>query len=443
MLRRLWHNYVTSDLGDDLEDAYLSKIMFVNTFSIIGNFSLLTFSILSFLSGKPFYAATELVFFLIGLANLMLLRRTGNAKLASSVILSFMIGILVFLFVTGGTQETGFLWYFTYPLLAFFLKERKEGGLWVAGLAWATVIAALLQQLGILPPPAYSAAQTALLLVSLSAVSLLAISYSNIRAKLEEVRAARAVEQYQRRLLEDQLDIARSFQQVLLPKEDIDIPGAEVASSYRTAQKVGGDYFDYMMIDENRIAVILCDVSGHGIASAMGMVNIRSIFRTLLLGEFDSPSSTMRKANNILTKEFRDDQFATLSFYIYDQSTHDLHYCNAGLPHAVHFSDESGTIREIESIALPLGVVADNDQYVDKTVSLGKGDLFIAYTDGIVEAMNSSRDEFGRSRLLAAISRNSDKSPQAVNDAIVQDIDDFTVDWQVNDDRSIITLKAR
>ena len=443
MLKRLWHNYVTSNLGEDLEFTYLSKILFVNSFSIIGTLSLLAFSTLSFVSGKPVYAAIELVFFTIGLANVILLRKTGNADRASTVILAFMIGILVFLYVTGGTQATGFLWYFTYPLLAFFLKERKEGGLWLVGLAWATVIAALLQQLGILPPPAYSAAQTVLLLVSLSAVSLLAISYANIRARLEEVRAAREAEQYQRRLIEDQLDIARSFQQVLLPTKDIDIPGAEVASSYRTAQKVGGDYFDYVMIDENRVAVILCDVSGHGIPSAMGMVNIRSIFRTLLLAGFDSPSSTMSKANNILTKEFRDDQFATLCFYIYDQSTRKLHYCNAGLPHAVHFSDESGTLREIESIALPLGVVPDNDLYVDKTLSLGVNDLFIVYTDGIVEAMNSSRDEFGRERFLSAISRSSDKTPQAINDAITKDIEDFVQDGHLSDDRSIITLKAR
>ncbi len=443
MLKRLWHNYVTSNLGDGLEEAFVSKVMFVNTFSIVGNFSLLAFSGLNFLSGKPGDAAIELFFSLIGLANLLLLRKTGNAELASSVILSFMIGVLAFLYVSGGTYTTGLFWYFTYPLLAFFLKEKKEGWLWLATLALTTVLAGLLQHLGMLPPPVFSAEQTVLLFVSLFAVTLLAVFYSNTRAKLEEVRVAREAEQYQRRLIEDQLDIARSFQQVLLPKGDIDISGAEVIGSYRTAWKVGGDYFDYLKIDENRIAVILCDVSGHGIPSAMGMVNIRSIFRTLLMGEFDSPASTIKRANNILTREFRDDQFATISFYIYHQNTRELQYCNAGLPHAIHFSGEHGTIEEIESIALPLGVLHDNGQYVDKTIVLGDGDLFIVYTDGVVEAMTASRDEFGKSRLLSAIKQNSGDSAQAINDAILQDIDDFILGRSVSDDISIITLKIR
>lgn len=443
MLKRLWLNYVTGNLDANAEYTYLSKVMFVNTFSIVGNLSLLAFSASYILSGNVLFAAVEFVFFLIGVSNLIVLRKTGNAEFASTIILIFMIGVLVFLYVTGGTQSTGILWYATYPLLAFFLKEKKEGLLWLSILVVITLVSALLQRIGIFPIEVYSLSQTALLVVSLFAVTLLAMFYANVRSKLEEMRMVRESEQYQKRLIEDQLDIARSFQQVLFPADSIDAPGAEVAGAYRTAQKVGGDYFDYLMIDDSRIAVILCDVAGHGIPAAMGMVNIRGIFRTLLLGDITSPASTIHMVNNILIKEFRDDHFAVISFYIYDQRTRELRYCNAGQPHAIYYSHNRDGLDEIESVALPLGVLENNDQYRDKTIALEPDDFFIVYTDGIVEAMNSTRDEYGKSRLFESIMRRRDGTAREINAEIIQDIDRFIMGLDMSDDLSVITLRVK
>ena len=442
MLRRLWLNYITSNLGDNIEYAYLSKILFVNTFSLVGTASLLAFSATYLISGEYLYAAIEFTFFLIGLGNLLALRKTGNADLASTIILFFMIGVLVFLYVTGGTQETGFLWYFTYPLLAFFLKEKKEGAIWLIALVAVTLNAALLQRIGIFPSPTYSIAQTVLLIVCLAAIALLTTFYANMRKKLEEVRVAREAEQIQRKLIEDQLDIARGFQEVLFPKEDIVSSGAEVAGAYRTAQKVGGDYFDFLMIDDSRIAVLLCDVSGHGVPAAMGMVNIRGIFRALLMGEITSPAAIFKKANNILIDEFRDEHFAAFSFCIFDQVTRKLQYCNAGQPHGVHYSAPNGGITEVESIAMPLGVMYNNNQYVDRAITLLPGDLFLMYTDGVTETANDAGEPYGKDRFYEVIMKCPGGSVQEINHAIMGDLEIYLSGKDVTDDTSIITLKA-
>ncbi len=413
--------------------------MFVNTFSIIGNVSLLAFSGFHALRSNYLFAVIELSFFAIGLLNIIALRKTRNADLASSIILFFMIGVLVFLYATGGTGNTGFLWYFTYPLLAFFLKGKKHGTLWLLALVGTTLMVFLLQRTGVVPFQAYSTLETAVLTITILVVASLTAFYANVQDRLEEVRAMREGERLQARIMESQLDVARGFQRVLLPAQDIAYEDVSVSAAYRTVGKVGGDYFDFVPIDENRIAVILCDVSGHGVPAALGMVNIRAIFRTLLKKDVRSPAQIMREINNTLVGELQDDYFITSFFFIYDRERREVIYCNAGQPPAIHYSD--GTLSEITSVALPLGVTPENP-YRDKTMALRRGDLFIIYTDGIVEAMNEARDAYGPKRLFRTIAKSRHQTATQINEAVIDDVDVFLNDHRMSDDISIVTLKV-
>lgn len=191
MLRTVWTNYITSGGAAEPECALLFK--FINTFSLVGVGSLLIFSVVHFLAGNLFYGCVELTVGVAGMLNVILLRSTHNANLASTVILLAMLTVFLFLLATGGLYGTGLLWLFTFPALAFFMKGSRRGAWWMAA-AFGEIAAMGLADYAYFLYTPYSSEVLRQLAASLLAVTLLVYFYQSIHENEDNLLRKRTQE---------------------------------------------------------------------------------------------------------------------------------------------------------------------------------------------------------------------------------------------------------
>lgn len=187
MFKRVWKSLFTSGLSANDNDSFLSKVIFVNAFSAVGVVSLCFFGITHISSEDYAEGAFEIFCSFIMLVNLILLRRTGNADAIATIQLALTVVVLAFLLVTGGIQNTGIYWYYTFPALAYFLKGRYEAILWIFALYLLSAAIILLHRLDYIETLPYSYVQLRQMLVSLLVVSLLVFFYEALKEKNDRV----------------------------------------------------------------------------------------------------------------------------------------------------------------------------------------------------------------------------------------------------------------
>jgi len=197
-------------------------------------------------------------------------------------------------------------------------------------------------------------------------------------------------------VMQEQLRLAAQIQQGLLPKKYPVVPGYDIAARTIPAQMVGGDYYDFITIDHNRLAVGLGDVTGKGLPASLLMANLQATLRgqTLLTA---SAKECIVRSNKLLFETTSDEKFVTLFYGILDTSTHQLLYCNAGHDHPFLFSEKQGQ-RRLGVGGVVLGIL-EQFPFQEDTVTLHDGDLLVIYSDGIPEAMNSDHVQFGAEKL--------------------------------------------
>jgi sigma-B regulation protein RsbU (phosphoserine phosphatase) len=230
-------------------------------------------------------------------------------------------------------------------------------------------------------------------------VGKIALAVKAMAAKLKLARE-RLIEQER---MKKELQIARGIQTALLPKADPALPGLRVASYYRAASEVGGDYYDFIETGGGRLGLAVADVSGKGVAGSMVMTMLRSIIR-LEAARNDSPHGLVCAVHAALRKDIPEDMFVTLFYAVLDPAARRLRYCCAGHNPAYLYSPGSGALRSLKSNGQPLGISfvddqAFNDRLEEGTQPFNDGDLFVAYTDGVTEAVNQRREQFGEQRV--------------------------------------------
>jgi len=213
----------------------------------------------------------------------------------------------------------------------------------------------------------------------------------------------RAVEQ---EVVQRDLDLARKVQRGMLPTQPPEVPGYHFFSFYQAARQVGGDYYDYVPLSGGRIAVVLGDVSGKGVAAAIVMAKLSGDVRFCLASEND-PVQALRRVNTMLGDRRWEDRFVTFLLAILDPTGHEITVVNAGhMPPLLRRA--SGEVEEIGSneAGVPLGVM-DDAEYRAYRCKLDVGDSLTLYTDGISEAMNADNEFYRAERLrLALTDRN-------------------------------------
>jgi serine phosphatase RsbU (regulator of sigma subunit)/pSer/pThr/pTyr-binding forkhead associated (FHA) protein len=215
------------------------------------------------------------------------------------------------------------------------------------------------------------------------------------------------------------LALAHEIQQRFLPQRAPETKEYEFFSFYRPMQQVGGDYFDYLPLSGDRIAIIVADVVGHGIAAALLMAKVSAESR-FALATSESAIEAVAKMNNSLSG-MNIDRFVTLALGILNTTTNKLTVVNAGHMPPIVRSAATGEIRQIaiDESGLPLGILEDYE-YEAVQIELGPGDIFVMYTDGINEAMNSDGMQLTTEKMIDEIREGQAKSPEAVGEQICQ-----------------------
>ncbi len=256
------------------------------------------------------------------------------------------------------------------------------------------------------------------------------------------VNALLAFELADKMLAKDELEIARDIQLSLQP----DLPalsGAQLAAFYRPAKEVGGDYYDVIQLDERRIAIILGDVSGKGMPAALYAVKLQGLFE-LLLDQPSSPKEVLCAINRLVAKRLYRQYFITalLAFIDFERSSMTL--ARAGHNPAVHYRAKMGKVDLLAPKGNGLGL-QNSDQFdghlIEQQVAIAAGDILVFYTDGITEAMNSEREEFGETRLSQLISDNASDSADELKERIITSLTSFVGKALFDDDVALVVLK--
>lgn len=229
----------------------------------------------------------------------------------------------------------------------------------------------------------------------------LAVAFSNHAAAALD--RARLVEEIQRRKeLEASLSIAREVQRRFMPSQMPQIPGYEAATWWYPNEAVGGDYCDVIPLADGRTAFCIADVCGHGLGPSLLMASVRASLRTLLLRE-TSPQVLLETLGHALVDDFQNGAFVTMVLAMLDPRSHHVRFANAGHAPAMLYRAATKSFIELESTALPIGVLDPPDCPLGPVLTMHPGDIIVLGTDGIVESMDQRGTQFGNQRLQECI----------------------------------------
>jgi len=245
--------------------------------------------------------------------------------------------------------------------------------------------------------------------------------------------------------LKRDLTTARDIQQYILPQvfppfpEDSD--KLDIYASMEAAKDIGGDFYDFFRIDDERIALVIADVCGKGIPAALFMAVSRTMIRAKG-SQCDNASECITETNRLLAAYSVDYMFVTVFYAIYNMRTGHITYCNAG-HNPPHLLRADGTIEELTQSKNIIVGAFDDIEYKEDTLQLEHGDTLVMYTDGVTEAINSQNEEFGTKRLDSILGRQGDSTCQQVIESIKAGIKEFVVDAEQSDDITMLVVKRK
>ena len=231
---------------------------------------------------------------------------------------------------------------------------------------------------------------------------------------------------------------AREIQMNFLPESNPVIPGYAIAGKSIPAANVGGDYYDFIRLDDHRIAIGLGDVSGHGLPSALVMANLQATIRSQAAFDAD-PARCLERANKLLFHSTDTHTFVSLFYGVLDTKKHSITYANAGQNWPVIFSATEKP-HMLFSHGLVLGVREDST-YEKEEIGINAGDFILIYSDGVTEAMNEHREQFGDERLTEVVRHITCLSPQSAIDEITCAVNAHAGKASQADDMTVVVVE--
>ncbi len=257
------------------------------------------------------------------------------------------------------------------------------------------------------------------------------------------VQVAQLVRQQQqqaqeRERIEQELRVARLIQQTLLPKHVPDLPGYQLAAYYQPAREVGGDFYDFLELDNGHFGLVVGDVTDKGVPAALVMATTRTMLRASAQ-RLDSPGEVLESVNDVIVPDIPPNMFITCLYAILDPATGLLRYANAGHDLPYRRRTAGGDAEELRATGMPLGLLPGMS-YEEKEIVLERGDSVLFYSDGLVEAHDPQRDMFGFPRLQGLVGAHRLDGPAMVN-FLLSELSRFTGDeWEQEDDITLVTL---
>ncbi len=258
------------------------------------------------------------------------------------------------------------------------------------------------------------------------------------------VRVAQLVRQQQqeakeRERIEQELKVARLIQQTLLPKTLPEIPGYEVAAYYQPAREVGGDFYDFLTLDDDRLGLVVGDVTDKGVPAALVMATTRTMLRAAAQ-RLLSPGEVLQRVNDVLVQDIPPNMFVTCLYAILEPQSGRLVYANAGhdLPYRRR-AGRGGVADELRARGMPLGLMPGMG-YEEKEMVLNRGESVLFYSDGLVEAHDRRREMFGFPRLQGLVGAHRSGGSSLIS-FLLAELARFTGEgWEQEDDITLVTL---
>ncbi|RED53233.1 PP2C family protein-serine/threonine phosphatase [Aestuariispira insulae] len=234
-----------------------------------------------------------------------------------------------------------------------------------------------------------------------------------------------------------ELQLARDMQASILPRDTISRNGMTVCGYMEPAKEIGGDFYDYFDIDEDHIGVVIADVSGKGVPAGLFMMVSRTLLKATLMAGVE-PAACLKRVNDLLEEQNDMSAFVTVFLGIIDLKQRRMTYANGG-HNPPYILKPDGSVSAIPSFGdLVLGMMPDMD-YSQASVDFGDGHSLFLYTDGLTEAFNLEKEEFGEDRLMSALSSQKEACAEDIVRACVQAVKDFAANAEQSDDITCMT----
>jgi sigma-B regulation protein RsbU (phosphoserine phosphatase) len=274
------------------------------------------------------------------------------------------------------------------------------------------------------------------LLKSVAAQTGLALENANLMREIADEVA-------QRERLNREVEIAREVQERLFPQKLPAIAGLDYAGYCRPALGVGGDYYDFLALPQGHLGVAIGDVSGNVIAAALMMASLQASLRGEATRAPENLAAAVGNVNRLVYEASAENRYATFFYGQYDPTTRKFDYVNAGHnpPMLFHCSTGQWIVTRLDVGGTVVGLL-ETFPYQQGSVSLAPGDLLIAYTDGISEAMNFADEEWGEDRMMKTVETCGGLTAQQILDRIFKDADTFVAGAKQHDDMTLVVLRT-
>jgi sigma-B regulation protein RsbU (phosphoserine phosphatase) len=283
--------------------------------------------------------------------------------------------------------------------------------------------------------------QVSLPMIAANAVGV-AIFALIIRNLIIERRTAAEKDRYRRELerREYEMETARRIQRSFLPESPPQVAGFELAALSLPAWEVGGDFYDFISISQDKWGLVIADVSGKGVPAALFMALSRTLVRAHAVGN-PTASEAIKRANSLIAQDAKSGMFVTLFYAVLDSKRRSLNYVNAGHNPPLLLKGSAGGVILLEAKGIALGVMDDID-LEEGDLELASNDTVILYTDGVTEAINEKEEQFGRERLMQVIAQSADLPARDLIDKIKEEVTAFAKGQPQFDDFTLVVLKA-
>jgi len=258
------------------------------------------------------------------------------------------------------------------------------------------------------------------------------VSIQDIQSEIERERMA------------TELNIAYQVQKSLLPRSNPILSGYDIVGLCIPAKEVGGDYYDFFPLEDNKLGIVIGDVSGKGVPAAIYMTLTKGIIQSHT-HNLDSPGEVLKNVNKLLYQILEPGNFVSMFFAVLDGNTGELSCARAGHNEAILYSSTNNKVTNIQPGGIGLGLEKGDifdSKIKEQTIHLNPNDILIFYTDGFTEAMNHQRELFGETRLQTSLLKNQDKKMVDLVQSVSTDVKNFVGKSSQFDDMTIIGIKA-
>lgn len=260
---------------------------------------------------------------------------------------------------------------------------------------------------------------------------------SQVGLAMEHARLLTELVEAERRKRE--LEIARTMQRDLLPHEPPAVVGLDIADRSLPATEVGGDYFDYLQLEDGHLGVVVGDVSGHGMSAGLIMAMAKSAIHTQIRAG-SRPGLLLPRLGEMLMEMSAPNQYMTMVFVLLDPASRRLHYINAGHHFPLHYRAVDRVVEHLVSTGPPLGLL-DAPPGEPRTRQLGPGDVLAFYSDGLVEAFNAQDEEYGIGRLEAFLAERAHEPAEQIVEEAFRAVRHFTGTREWHDDATLVVIR--